>query len=75
MNEMLTISEIEDRFGEQWVLIQDPVFDRDGEVIKGRVLYHSHDRDEFDRRSLDFRVPHAAVLYTGEMPADLAVVL
>ena len=75
MNEALTIADIETKYQGEWVLIADPVFNADEEVERGRVLYHSPDRDEFDRRSLDFRVQRAAVVYTGESPADMAIVL
>jgi hypothetical protein len=57
------------------VLLADPEFDEQGEVTRGRVLYHSPDRDEFDRRSLDHRVPRAAVIFTGEIDPEMAFIL
>lgn len=73
--EVLTIEEIEARYDSEWVLVGDPEVDEDLRVLRGAVLCHSKDRDEMYRRDLELRPKSAAYLYTGEIPADAAIVL
>lgn len=75
MNEEMTIAEIESQFESEWVLIQDPRTDEGLNVLAGRVLYHSKDRDEVYRKAVSLRPKRSAVLYTGEIPEETAVVL
>ena len=51
---MLTMAEIESQFPSEWVLVEDPQTNESLEVQSGRVLYHSRDRDEFDRNVINF---------------------
>jgi hypothetical protein len=51
----LTISAIEAQFENEWVLVGDPETTETLEVVKGKVLYHSHDRDEVYRKAVDLR--------------------
>jgi len=39
------------------------------------VCWHSKDRDEVYRKAVELRPRRFAVLYTGKMPKDTAVVL
>jgi len=66
MNEVLTVAEIKAKYDSEWVLIEDPQTNEALEVQSGRVLYHSKDRDEFDRKALGFHPKRFAVLYTGQ---------
>ncbi len=66
MEQVMTIEEIEKQFAREWVLIADPQTDEALEIKSGRVLYHSPDRDEFDRQSLAFQGKRFAVLFTGK---------
>ena len=75
MDDVLTISEIESRFPSEWVLVEDPQTDDSLQVQGGKVLYHSKDRDEFDRKVLDFHPKRFAVLYTGGAPKRMEFVL
>lgn len=43
--------------------------------MSGKVLHHSKDRDEVYRRAVALRPARSAVLYTGEIPEDTAIVL
>ena len=52
MQEM-TIGEIESSFDSEWVLVGDPVTDEALNVLRGKVLHHSKDRDEVYRRGLN----------------------
>jgi len=44
-------------------------------VIPGRVVHHSKDRDEVYRKAVSLRPRRSAVIYTGEIPEETAVVL
>jgi hypothetical protein len=45
------------------------------EVQGGTVLWHSRNRDEVYQKSIDLKPHRFAVLYTGEMPEDTAIIL
>src|SRR5713226_9323866 len=75
MNEVLTVAEIKSRYDSEWVLIEDPQTNEALEVQSGRVLYHSRDRDEFDRKALGFHPKRFAVLYTGNPPEGMEFAL
>ncbi len=75
MKEVMTIEEIQSNFDSEWVLIDDPQTNDALEVIAGRVLHHSRDRDEVYRKAVVLRPRRSAVLFTGELPEDTAVIL
>ncbi len=75
MDRGYTMAEMTDEFVSEWLLIVDPEFSDDGELLGGRVACHSKDRDEVYRASLSIKVPVAAYHYTGTMPANTAIVL
>jgi hypothetical protein len=75
MNEVLNVSEIQSQFPSEWVLVEDPVTDESLVVQSGTVLYHSKDRDEVYRKAVELRPKRFAMLYTGSIPKDTAVVL
>jgi hypothetical protein len=75
MYEVLSISEIEARFDSEWVLIDDPRTDESLEVQGGTVLCHGKDREQVYRRAVEIRPKRFAIVYTGKMPLDTAIVL
>ena len=75
MDNVLTIAEIEAQFQSEWVLIEDPETNEALEVQSGKVVGHSKDRDEVYRQAVSLRPKRFAVLYTGTIPKDTAVVL
>ena len=75
MNEVLTVAEIKSKYDSEWVLIEDPRTNESLEVQSGRVLYHSKDRDEFDRKALGFHPKRFAVVYTGQPPEGMEFAL
>jgi hypothetical protein len=75
MSDVLTITEIEAPFVAEWVLVEDPQTNDAMEVQCGKVLYHSKDRDEVYREAVRLRPKRFAMLYTGTLPKDTAVVL
>ena len=75
MNEEMTIAEIESQFESEWVLIEDPRTDEQLQILGGRVLFHSKDRDAVYRKAVSLRPKRSAVVYTGQIPEETAVVL
>lgn len=75
MNEVLTISQIAKQFDSEWVLVEDPQTNEALEVQGGRVRWHSKDRDEVYRKAVELRPRRFAMLYTGKMPEDTAIIL
>lgn len=75
MNRVLTIAEIEARFQSEWVLIEAPQTNDSLEVQGGIVRFHSKDRDEVYRKAIELHPKRFAMLYTGTMPEDTAIVL
>ncbi|HEY2415776.1 MAG TPA: hypothetical protein VGI40_26285 [Pirellulaceae bacterium] len=75
MGEVLTIAEIESLYRDEWILIADPQTNTSLEVLAGRVLFHSADRDEVYRKAIELKPRSCAMHFTGQIPANAAVVL
>jgi hypothetical protein len=75
MDEALTIAEIETRFPSEWILLEEPETDESLEVLRGIPRFHSGDRDEVYRKAVELRPKRFAMVYTGTIPKDTAVVL
>jgi hypothetical protein len=75
MDEVLPLAEIQSRFDSEWVLVADPQLDASLEVVSGRVIWHSKDRDEVYQKAVELRPKHSAFLYTGGIPEGTAVIL
>lgn len=75
MEQVLTLAEIEDRHPGEWVLVAEPEFDENLEVVCGKVAFHSKDRDEMYRKDTELGLESAAYLYTGAIPEEAVVVL
>lgn len=73
--ERLTLDDIRGRFASEWVLVGDPELTEALTVIRGAVLWHSPNRDEVYRKARELRPQHSAIVYTGTLPDDAAVVL
>ncbi|MBA3806472.1 MAG: hypothetical protein H0X14_12260 [Acidobacteria bacterium] len=75
MEQAMTAAEIEAQFASEWVLVEDPQTDENLEVKSGKVLFHSPDRDETYRKAVELRPRRFAMLFTGTIPDDTAIVL
>jgi hypothetical protein len=75
MGEILTMSEIENRFPNEWVLLGDPETTPALKVVKGKVLWHGKDQDELYRVARELRPERSAYVHTGELPKDVAYAL
>ena len=75
MNEVLTVEEIEARYEAEWILLEDPEVTPQLEVTRGKVLYHSKDRNEVYKKAIELRPKHSAYLYTGGVAKDMVIML
>ena len=75
MEQQMTVEQIETQFQSEWVLVENPQTSPNLEVTSGKVRHHSKDRDEVYRAAIALKLPRTAILYTGEIPDDTAVVL
>jgi len=75
MDEVMAVAQIEAQFKSEWVLVEDPQTNDALEVQSGKVRCHSKDRDEVYRKAIELRPKRFAVLFTGKMPKDTAIVL
>ena len=70
---VMTLAEIEKTFDNEYVLVEDPELDRSNEVIRGKVLFHSKNRDEVDAAAMRLRPKHSAFLFTGPVPDNIFI--
>jgi hypothetical protein len=75
MDETQTIDQMESRFAPEWVLIGEPQMDENLDVLGGKVLFHSPDRDEVYRKAGELRPGRFAVRYLGPWPENMALIL
>jgi hypothetical protein len=75
MHPLLEITDIERQFPSEWILVGNPCTNDRLEVLSGEVLAHSRDRDEVYRQAIALRPGRFAMLYTGTMPKDAAIIL
>jgi len=75
MEKVMTNAEIESEFDSEWVLVIEPETNEQLEVLKGKVVHHSKDRDEVYRKAIAVRPKRFAILYTGEIPEGSEVVV
>ena len=75
MEKMMTIVEIYEEFNSEWILLEDPTTNEDLEVQSGKVLWHSKDRDEVYDKAREIKPKHSAILFTGQLSEEAAIVL
>lgn len=76
MAEHLTLSEISDKYPNQWVLLIEPVTNDDKQLLGGIVAFHGPDADHMYREAMKLPKPsRTASFYTGTLPEDVSVFL
>jgi hypothetical protein len=68
---VLTISEIKERFRDEWVLILNPDKNEIGEIIKGEILFHNPDKQKVYDELLKHRMKHIGLIFTGNLAIDI----
>ena len=71
----MSLAEIGTEFVSEWVLLADPETGVSLEIKGGQVLWHSKNRDEVYRKARELRPRHSAILFTGKLSEEMAVVL
>ncbi|MEP6753938.1 MAG: hypothetical protein ABJA67_00430 [Chthonomonadales bacterium] len=72
-NDTLTLPEIETQFKNEWILVENPVFDAKDKLVSGTVRCHSANRDDVYQRGSELRLRHSAFLYTGKPPENFMI--
>ena len=75
MDEILTFEEIKARYAPDWVLIGDLVTDDSLEVLYGRVLFHSPDHDEVNRKAKQLKPGRYAVQCLAPWPENVELIV
>jgi hypothetical protein len=71
-----TIKQIEKQYPSEWILMVEPETDETDEVIAGKVVFHSQNRDEVYRKAIETRGPEEiAFHYTGTIAEGTAIIL
>ena len=73
MPEKFTEAELVQRFPSEWIIIGDPELDEAMNLRGGTVIFHSSDRDEVDRKSLELRLRRFAVICTVPPPEHILI--
>ncbi|MFN8493545.1 MAG: hypothetical protein U0350_38450 [Caldilineaceae bacterium] len=74
-NQSISLAEIRAQFDSEWVLVEEPQTNELLEVQTGKVRHHSKDRDEVYRKAVSLRPKRFAIIYTGVIPEDTAIIL
>lgn len=69
----MKLSEIMKQYRDEWVLIEYTKLDEELNVVEGRVLAHSHRKEDIYALLAKFKGKNLAIEYAGEFPKDLAV--
>ena len=75
MAQVLTAKSMKKKFPSEWILVSNPETDKSLEIIRGKVEFHSKDRDEVYREAVHRKLKKFATLHTGHIPKDSAVIL
>ena len=61
------MAKIEKRYKDEWVLLSNPKLVK-GQIVSGKVVYHSKDRDKMYQKMLELKLKNFATFYTGKLP-------
>ena len=79
MVDIQAIDEMMEAYSDEWVFLADCENDESGNLLRGRVVAHSPDRDDVYREMADYSDDggggYFAVKYFGEVPADIIYML
>ena len=75
MSQVLTLVEMQSQYEAEWILVGEPGTDEALEMRSGTVMFHSKDRDEVYRKAIELQPKRFAMVYTGSLPENTAIVL
>jgi hypothetical protein len=73
--EVLSLDQIKSRYNAEWVLVKDPIVDKDMRVLRGEVVCNSKDRSDIHRRAIELGLKHTAFIFTGQIAKDVVIIL
>ena len=74
MEKTLSVDEMKRLYEGDWVLIGEPTTDERQQLLAGKVLFHSKDRDEVYDKILEHPAGQRyAFRFFGELPENLAL--
>lgn len=68
----MSLAQIRAKYKDEWVLLAHYDLDERNEPLNGIVIAHSKDREEIYNRQMGIKEA-LCILYTGELPRDLAI--
>ena len=75
MSEIMTFEEIKLHYDGQWVLIAYTETDEELQVVKGKVIAHSINKEDIYQALESATEQPLAIEYMGQVPEDLALIL
>ena len=75
MGKAMTMAEIETEYDSEWVLIDEPLVSGDMQILGGKLVYHSPDRQAVHKKAKELRLKHFALLRLGDGPEDMVFAL
>ncbi len=75
MPEIMTFAEIAQSYDGQWVLIAYTETDENLQVVKGKVIAHSADKEDVYQALANADEQPLAIEYMGQVPENLAFIL
>ena len=68
----MSLPQIRAKYKDEWVLLGQYDLDDRNEPLNGVVVAHSKDREEIYNKQMAIQKP-LCILYTGELPKNLAI--
>lgn len=75
MSQIMSFEEIKRNYDGEWVLISYTETDENFQVIKGKVVAHSTNKEDIYKVLESAKEQPLAIEYIGQIPEDLAFVL
>ena len=75
MPELMTFAEIERTYDGEWVLVAYIKTDDDLQILEGKVVVHSTNKEDIYEALESIPEQPLAVEYMGKVPEDIALVL
>jgi hypothetical protein len=75
MSEMMTFEEIKQNYNGQWVLIAYSETNEDLQVVEGKIIAHSANKEDIYQALEVTDEQPLAIEYIGQVPEDLAFIL
>ncbi len=75
ISELLTLDQMKERSAPDWVLIVEPEVSSSLEILRGKVAFHSSDRDEVYRKAIELEPGYFAFRCFAEPDPDRVFIL